>query len=119
LNEQNKEKCWPYWPRKQTAENEDAGETDKNDLCSVIYGNISVTLQSSEPGICHIRRVFAIRNMTDDSCIPRRIIQLQMTSWSDFMVPRKDDFSIFLRKYWDDLASVSSRSSVPVMVHCR
>ncbi|VDL64617.1 unnamed protein product [Hymenolepis diminuta] len=41
-----------------------------------------------------------------------------MTSWGDFMVPRKDDFGIFLKKYWDDLASVSSRSSVPVMVHC-
>ncbi|VDO01876.1 unnamed protein product [Rodentolepis nana] len=41
-----------------------------------------------------------------------------MTSWDDFMVPRKDDFYIFVKRYWDDLASLNSHSSVPVLVHC-
>ncbi|VDO14428.1 unnamed protein product [Rodentolepis nana] len=62
LNERDKEKCCPYWPRKQSKDNENASETDNNVLCSEIYGNISVTLQSSESGICYIRRVLTIRN---------------------------------------------------------
>nr|CDS26582.1 receptor type tyrosine protein phosphatase,protein tyrosine phosphatase receptor type [Hymenolepis microstoma] len=118
LIERDKEKCCPYWPRKQTNEKENASETNKNVLCSETYGNISVTLQSSESGICYIRRVLTIRNTADQNSVPRRIYQLQMTSWDDFMVPRKDDFYIFVKRYWDDLACLNSHSGVPVMVHC-
>ncbi|KAM7534626.1 hypothetical protein Aperf_G00000112642 [Anoplocephala perfoliata] len=118
IKEREREKCFPYWPRKQAQNSEDTKETVKSELCSEQYGNISVTLQSSESGICYIRRVLAIRDTTAGSCVPRRIIQLQMTGWDDFMVPRKDDFYIFLKRYWDDLAAASSHGSIPVMVHC-
>lgn len=49
----------------------------------------------------------------------RRIVQLQMTHWQDFTVPRKDDFCRFLNQYRDDLDSLGPSNTVPVLVHCR
>ncbi|KAM7534101.1 hypothetical protein Aperf_G00000112671 [Anoplocephala perfoliata] len=112
------EKCFPYWPQEQLSATESTIETHRGESCSEVYGSISVTLHSSESGNCYIRRVLAIRDTTDDTCTPRHIIQLQMTGWDDFMIPRKDDFYVFLKKYWNDLAAVSSNASIPVMVHC-
>ncbi|EUB60289.1 Receptor-type tyrosine-protein phosphatase alpha [Echinococcus granulosus] len=119
LHEREKEKCWPYWPRKHDNRDGD-GEGDglNSELCSATYGNFAVTLQSTETGFCYIRRVLVIHNKAVENTIPRRVIQLLMTSWDDFKVPRKDDFCIFLKKYWDDLKAMNRQSVGSVLVHC-
>ncbi|CDI98041.1 protein tyrosine phosphatase receptor type [Echinococcus multilocularis] len=119
LHEREKEKCWPYWPRKHDNRDGD-GEGDglNSELCSATYGNFAVTLQSTETGFCYIRRVLVIHNKAVENTIPRRVIQLLMTSWDDFKVPRKDDFYIFLKKYWDDLKAMNRQSVGSVLVHC-
>ncbi|KAL5964538.1 Receptor-type tyrosine-protein phosphatase alpha [Taenia solium] len=119
LYEREKEKCWPYWPRKQdTKEGCGEGDGPNNELCSSTYGNFAVTLQSTETGLCYIRRVLVIHNKAVENGVPRRVIQLLMTSWDDFKVPRKDDFYIFLKKYWDDFKTMSRQSTGSVLVHC-
>ncbi|KAL5103289.1 Receptor-type tyrosine-protein phosphatase alpha [Taenia crassiceps] len=119
LYEREKEKCWPYWPRKQDGKEVDGDGGGLNgELCSSVYGNFAVTLQSTETGLCYIRRVLVVRNKVLENDVPRRVIQLLMTSWDDFKVPRKDDFYIFLKKYWEELKTMTKQSSGSVLVHC-
>lgn len=63
LYEREKEKCWPYWPRKQNRKEGDSeGDGLNSELCSATYGNFTVTLQSTETGLCYIRRVLVVHN---------------------------------------------------------
>ncbi|VDM27790.1 unnamed protein product [Hydatigera taeniaeformis] len=56
--------------------------------------------------------------MAVENDVPRRVIQLQLTCWDKLKVPRRDDFYIFLKTYWDDFNAVNKQSTDSVLVHC-
>lgn len=109
LDEQDRPKCFPYWPQ-------DSGSENKIQL-----GQYEIELQFSNGNWCYITSQISIRNKTSKE--ERQVWHMQYTDWPDHGCP--EDIYGFLG-FLDEVESVhrlaeseeGSGKKSPVVVHC-